>query len=111
MMLDFSMIMKALSPENMAAGTDFIKKWTEAIQVLLDRTKHAESMAAVADSKLDTLVSGVEAANERLILLMAESNLTPEIHSDVLMMANADPRNQVDLSGVIYANQPAAPSS
>jgi hypothetical protein len=94
---DLGAVMKVLTPANMALVQEripkFLDDWTKALQILLNRSRDAEAHFLTLENRLDYLVREVDAANGRLIQMMAVSNLTPDIVSETIGQANADPRN------------------
>lgn len=95
-MLDFASITKAL-PQIMAMAPkaeEFMGAWVKFMNHLGEKLKWSESKLETIDNKLTYVVREIDQANERLILIMAETNLTPTIHDGVIGMAASDPRNQ-----------------
>lgn len=90
------MFLKMLPPDTMEAfrqAPQFMDAWTKFMLHLRERLSYGESRLETIDNKLSYVVSRVDEANERLVLIMSETNLTPVIHTAALAMAAADPRN------------------
>jgi hypothetical protein len=83
----------AAMAQAMEQAPKFFTAWTEFMQTLGRKLAYQENVLAGIEARLGHVSRGVDAANDRLILLMSVSNLTPELHDSVVAMANADPRN------------------
>src|SRR5208282_6006341 len=59
----------------------------------LKLVERIDGRVETVDNKITYLCDLVEAVSDKITLLMAESNLTPELHDDVLLRASDDPRN------------------
>jgi hypothetical protein len=111
-MMDFMALSKAL-PELLKMAPraeEFFAAWLSFMDRLGRKLDYSESKLESLDNRTVYIASELDKANERLVLLMAETNLTPELHHDALMMASADPRNRPDLNGVTQHAYDAPPS-
>jgi|SRR6185312_8056075 len=100
-MFDFMAMSKSL-PELMKMApqvSDFMTAWLDFMNRMGRKMEYSESKLETIDNKMTYIARELDKANERLILIMSETSVTPELHGDVLMMANADPRNRPDLNG------------
>lgn len=80
MMFDFMKLIADAQQSNIFADLPkFMSAWTKFMQDIGAATKRNTALLETIDNKLT--------------LLMSETNLTPELHSDVIAMAAADPRN------------------
>jgi hypothetical protein len=64
-----------------------------------DRTEAIENLQTSAVSAIDDTAEAIDDVSDKLTLLMSETNITPELHSDVLQMASTDPRNTIAQRG------------
>lgn len=97
--MDFMALTKAL-PEIMKLAPkaeEFMAEWVKFMNHLNASLKFIEGTGQSTDNKIQYLISAVDGANEKLTLILSENNITPSLHADVLLMANADPRNRPDL--------------
>lgn len=96
-MFDFASLGKAL-PElvKMAPqAQEFMTAWLQFMDRLGRKLDYSESKLETLDNRTAYIAREVDTANERLVMLMSETNLTPELHHEALMMANSDPRNAI----------------
>jgi hypothetical protein len=91
---------KMLSPDFLQQVTTFMTEWTSFMNRMGEKLKFIESQTVSTDNKVCYLVKEMDTANERLLWLMSETSITPELHGDVLQMAVNDPRNQAPLTPV-----------
>lgn len=93
--MDFLSLGKAL-PEIMKMAPqaqEFMGAWLEFMNRLGRKLDYSEAKLETLDNRTSYIAREIDTANERLVMLMSETNLTPELHAEALMMANADPRN------------------
>lgn len=80
MMFDFMKLLADAQQSNIFADLPkFMAAWTKFMQDIGAATKYNTALLETIDNKIT--------------LLMSETNLTPELHSDVIAMSAADPRN------------------
>lgn len=75
-------------------ATEFMEQWTVFMNRLGERQKFVESQLASLDNRMSYLVREMDKANEQLLFIINETNITPELHEGVLAMAQNDPRNK-----------------
>lgn len=95
---------------------EFMTAWLEFMNRMGRKLDYSEAKLESLDNRTSYIANELDKANERLVLLMSETNLTPELHAEALMMANSDPRNspdapplEIDWSKVDGHEQPARP--
>lgn len=74
-------------------ATEFMTQWTDFMNRLGQSVKFIESQLASIDNRTAYLIKEIDRANEQLLFIINETNITPELHEGVLAMAQNDPRN------------------
>lgn len=87
------MLIAQLPPGTLESIAALAQEWKEYQILTRQKLGYLESKAESADNRLTYLCNASDDINEKLILIMAESNITPTLQNEVLAMAQADPRN------------------
>jgi hypothetical protein len=84
----------------MPQAQEFMGEWVKFMRHLKgkldridDRTEAIENLQTLTVPAIDDAAEAIDDVSDKLTLLMSETNITPELHSDVLQMASTDPRN------------------
>ena len=72
---------------------EFIKAWLAFMNKLSPKLDYLEAKAETNENLLNFLVSAVTGVDEKLTLLIAESNISPNLQQEVEAMSAIDPRN------------------
>lgn len=72
---------------------EFMSAWLEFMNRIGRKLDYSEAKLESLDNRTVYIARELDVANERLVMIMSETNLTPELHHEAMMMANSDPRN------------------
>jgi hypothetical protein len=79
---------------------EFISAWQNFMHHLKGKLEYSEAKLEAMDNRQQFVIDELQEISDKLTLLMSETNITADLHGEVLMMSNADPRNRPDLDDI-----------